>query len=116
MRRGSSEKPGNIRDYKLGRQLGKGAYAVVKLCTDKSTKELLAMKVYEKYKLTDPARRKSVAREIAIMKKMSHENIIQMHKSFDNPHSIYIIMEYVRGKSLYQFLKERPGKRMPEEE
>lgn len=25
-------------------------------------------------------------------------------------------MEFIRGKSLYQFLKERPGKKLPEEE
>lgn len=64
----SSDRPGSVKDYKIGRQIGKGAYAVVKLVTDRYTNEILAMKVYEKYKLTDPARRKSVAREIAIMK------------------------------------------------
>jgi len=114
--RGSSERPANIRDYKLGRLIGKGAYAVVKLATEKPSKELLAMKIYEKFKLTDPARRKSVIREIAIMKRMKHDNIVQMYKSFDNPHSIHIVMEFVRGKSLYQYLKERPGKRLYEDE
>lgn len=115
-RRGSCDRPGNIKDYKIGRQIGKGAYAVVKLVTDRASNELLAMKVYEKYKLTDPARRKSVTREIAIMKRLDHENIIRMHKSFDNPHSIHIVMDFVKGKSLYQYLKEKPGKRMSEEE
>jgi serine/threonine protein kinase len=74
------------------------------------------MKVYEKYRLTDPARRKSVTREIAIMKKMSHPNIVQMSTSFDNPQSIYIIMEHIKGKPLYQYLKEKPYKRMHEDE
>lgn len=116
VRRGSSERPGNIKDYKIGRQIGKGAYAVVKLVTDRVSSELMAMKVYEKYKLTDPARRKSVTREIAIMKRLNHDSIVKLYKSFDNPHSIHIVMEYVKGKSLYQYLKERPGKRLPEEE
>lgn len=67
-RQSSSDRPGNIKDYKLGRQIGKGAYAVVKLVTDRATNQLMAMKIYDKYKLTDPARRRSVTREIAIMK------------------------------------------------
>lgn len=112
----SSDRPMSIKDYKMGRQIGKGAYAVVKLVTERSSNQLMAMKVYEKYKLTDPARRRSVAREIAIMKKIDHESIVKMYTSFDNPHSIHIVMQYVRGRSLYQFLKERPGKKMPENE
>lgn len=74
------------------------------------------MKIYEKYKLTDQARKKSVSREIAIMKKLKHDNIVKMHTSFENPHSIHIVMEYVKGKSLYQYLKEKVGKRLPEDE
>ena len=68
IRRNSTERIRNIKDYKMGRQIGKGAYAIVRLVIDRSTKEQHAMKIYEKYKLTDPARRKSVTREIAIMK------------------------------------------------
>ncbi|CAI2387511.1 unnamed protein product [Moneuplotes crassus] len=116
-KRGSSyERDRSIKDYKMGRQIGKGAYAVVRMVIDKTTKQQQAMKIYEKYKLTDAARRKSVSREIAIMKKISHPNIVKMITSFDNPHSIYIIMEHVKGRSLYRYLKERPGKRLPEEE
>ena len=115
-RSGSADRPGSVKDYKFGRQIGKGAYAIVKLVTDRSSNEIMAMKIYEKFRLTDPARRKSVVREIAIMKRINHENIVKMHTSFDNPHSIHIVMEYVKGKSLYQYLKEKPNKRMPEDE
>ena len=114
VRRSSSERLRTIKDYKMGRQIGKGAYAVVRLVIDRSSKETQAMKIYEKYKLTDPARRKSVHREIAIMRRMNHPNIVQMFSTFDNPHSIHIVMEHVKGKSLYQYLKEQPMKRMPE--
>jgi len=112
----SFERTKTVKDYKMGRQIGKGAFAIVKLVIDKTTKEQQAMKIYDKYKLTDPARRKSVTREIAIMKRISHQNIVQMHTSFDNPHSIYIIMEHVKGKSLYHYLKEKSYRRLPEEE
>ncbi len=46
------------------RTLGSGAYATVKLATQKSTKKKVAMKIYPKYKLNDATKRKSVLREI----------------------------------------------------
>lgn len=112
----SYDKKKTVKDYKLGRQIGKGAYAVVRMVIDKVSKQQQAMKIYEKYKLTDPARRKSVTREISIMKRIQHPNIVKMITSFDNPHSIYIVMEHVKGRSLYQYLKERPGKRLNEDD
>lgn len=112
----SQDKTRSIKDYKLGRQIGKGAYSIVKLVTDKITNQVHAMKIYEKYKLTDSARRKSVTREIAIMQKLSHENIVKLHYSFDNPHSIHLIMDFVKGKSLFQYIKEKVFKRLLEDE
>ena len=115
-RNSSQDKLKSIKDYKLGRQIGKGAYSIVKLVTDKATDQIHAMKIYEKYKLTDSARRKSVTREIVIMQKLNHENIVKLHYSFDNPHSIHLVMDYVKGKSLFQYIKEKVFKRLLEEE
>jgi len=42
-----------ISEYKFGRQIGQGAYAVVKECYHKITGKTLAIKVYDKYKLLD---------------------------------------------------------------
>ena len=38
------------------------------------------MKIYKKYKLEEPNRRKSVKREIKLMEKMKHKNIIQLNE------------------------------------
>ena len=37
--------------YIIGKDIGKGAYATVKAVIDKDTKQKLAMKVYDKFKL-----------------------------------------------------------------
>lgn len=42
-----------ITDYTIGRHLGSGAYASVKLATHKPTGMILAIKVYEKFKLNE---------------------------------------------------------------
>ena len=60
-----------ITDYLIGRHLGSGAYASVKLATHKPSGMIIAIKVYEKFKLNEQGQRKaSVKREIAVMKKL----------------------------------------------
>jgi serine/threonine protein kinase len=58
----------SLNDYAVGRELGKGAYAVVKICTNKITGTKFAMKIYDKSKLGEGARRKAVDREIQILR------------------------------------------------
>jgi MAP/microtubule affinity-regulating kinase len=98
------------------RALGSGAYATVKLATQKSTKKKVAMKIYPKYKLDDPNKKRSVIREILCMKKLEHPNTIKLLDSFETPKEIYLIQEYISGVSLYQFIKNKSTKRvLPEE-
>lgn len=44
----------------------------------------VAIKFYDKYKLFDPIKRKNVAREIAILQRISHPNCIAIHRTFEN--------------------------------
>ena len=68
----------------MGKQLGQGAYAVVKEASHKSSGELLAIKIYDKYKLIDAQRKRSVIREIKIMGKLTHhENIVTLYDTID---------------------------------
>lgn len=80
-----------LEDYVVMRTLGSGAYATVKLATQKSTKKKVAMKIYPKYKINDATKRKSVLREIQCMKKFEHPNIIRLYDSFETPKEIYLI-------------------------
>lgn len=60
-----------ITDYQIGRHLGSGAYASVKMATHKPTGMVIAIKVYEKSKLNEKGSVKgSVKREISVMKKL----------------------------------------------
>jgi len=55
----------NINDYTLGKKLGEGAYAVVHAAFNKKTKDVIAMKIYDKEKvLSNASRKRSVSREI----------------------------------------------------
>jgi serine/threonine protein kinase len=43
----------------------------------------VAVKVYDKYKLTDDQRKRSVIKEIKLLKKMNHENIVALYDAID---------------------------------
>lgn len=74
------------------------------------------MKIYPKFKLNDATKRKSVYREINCMKKLEHPNIVKLIDSFETPKEIILILEYVSGVSLYQYIKSKSQKRVIPEE
>ena len=75
---------GRIEDYQMGKELGKGAYAIVKNALHKPSKLKIAIKIYDKYKLHDPQRKSSVNREIMILKKIDHPNIVKLFEVIDS--------------------------------
>lgn len=107
---------GDINDYLIGRSLGQGAYAVVKQATHKQTKQLVAIKSYDKSKLTQPHRRRNLRREIQIMQKLEHPHIVKLHKAIKSTRHVHLIQEYVGGCSLHSYVKSRLSHRLNEEE
>ena len=75
--------------YRFERILGQGSYAVVKLAVDKNTNEKVAIKTYEKLRLSDPRKMKNVRREISILQGLSHPNIIELYSSFETAKQVY---------------------------
>jgi serine/threonine protein kinase len=61
-----------VSDYQLGKQIGNGAYAIVKEALHKPTGERVAIKIYDRFKLMDVQRKKSAIREIKILSKLNH--------------------------------------------
>lgn len=98
----------DIGDYQLGKQIGNGAYAVVREALHKPTNERVAIKIYDRFKLMDVQRKKSALREIKILSKLSHPQVVKLYESIDCPtttKSVYLVMEYVQGDSLHAHLK-----------
>ncbi len=74
---------GKMSDYTVGKEIGKGAYAVVKQCIHKPSGIIMAIKIYEKYKLLDSTRKTAVKREIDVLKKLEHKNILKLYEVID---------------------------------
>jgi serine/threonine protein kinase len=89
---------------------------VVRIGLHKDLNQKIACKVYEKFKLLEPNRRKSVIREIKIMEKLDHRFIAKLYEGFDTHKQVFLVMEYVNGGSLHGYLKSKPNRQMPEQE
>uniref|UniRef100_A0A2M4CYG6 Serine/threonine-protein kinase chk2 (Cds1) n=1 Tax=Anopheles darlingi TaxID=43151 RepID=A0A2M4CYG6_ANODA len=105
--------------YYIGRTLGSGACGVVYLLHHTDTCERFALKQVAKNKMTeqqtrprplnDPAR---VMNEVNIMKNLDHPCVIRMHDIIDKPHSLYMVLEYMKGGDLLSRILA--NKRLPE--
>lgn len=102
--------------YMIGKKIGSGAYAQVAIGIHKVLNAKVAIKIYDKLKLLEPNRRKSVKREIKILERLEHDGITRLYEAFDTHKQVYLIMEYMDGGSLYSYLKTFPNKQMPEDE
>ena len=74
----------NIKGLKLlrcvGKSLGQGTFGKVRIGTHTITNEMVAIKILEKDKIKDKADVERVTREINILKKVRHPNVIQLYE------------------------------------
>lgn len=109
----TSRKPkSKIEDYKLDKLLGKGSYALVKLAKHIETGKLYAIKTYERRKLRDPLKKASVEREISLLKRLDNEYIIRYVEHIVTQKQIHLVMEYAGTRSLYEYVKKGPKRRL----
>lgn len=87
--------------YRTGKTLGSGTYAVVKEAVHIKTGKYYACKVINK-KLME-GREHMVRNEIAVLKKVSsgHRNIVTLHDYFETAHNLYLVFDLCTGGELF---------------
>ena len=75
----------------------------MKLATNKLTKEKFAMKIYEKEKLNSNSKKSCVYKEIQILKKLRHKNIVKLIEVISTETQILIVQELIEGISLREY-------------
>lgn len=96
------EEDGIHSKYAIQEELGKGAFAVVKRAVERETGELFAVKVIPRKRVLAGL---AVRREVEILTKLDHANVVRLQECFDNnPSTIYVVMEYVGGGDLMDYV------------
>lgn len=103
-------------DYIIGKQIGQGAYAIVRIGMHKKLNKKVALKIYEKERIKDIQRKKSVRREIRLMKRLNHAHIAILYEAIETEDQVILVLEYVSGGSTHGFLKSKPNRRMAEDD
>ena len=100
----NKDKNKKIGDYLLLSTIGSGTFSKVKLGLHIPTKQKVAVKILDKDKINDEADIERIKREIHILSILRHPNIVQLYETITSENNIYIIMEYVEGKDLFQYI------------
>ncbi|CAH0555505.1 unnamed protein product [Brassicogethes aeneus] len=93
--------------------LGKGTFGTVHLCERIHNKQKIVVKVINSDLEGEQLR--AAKNEVAILKSLSHPNIIQYFDNFTKGNTFYIVMEYATKGSLFDLIsKSRPNYFQPQ--
>ncbi|KAJ1358794.1 hypothetical protein KIN20_017315 [Parelaphostrongylus tenuis] len=98
---------GDIDNFDIGRQLGRGAFGSVFIARSKEDKIVVALKVLFKEQIDKYNVGHQVNREIDIQYHLKHPNILQLKGYFHDQQRIYIILEFAEGGNLYERMKRK---------
>uniref|UniRef100_A0AAV2KYW5 non-specific serine/threonine protein kinase n=1 Tax=Knipowitschia caucasica TaxID=637954 RepID=A0AAV2KYW5_KNICA len=90
--------------YLLGRTLGRGHFAVVKLARHVNTGQLVAVKIINKTKL-DIMATSHLLQEVRCMRRVQHPNVVRLYEVIDTPSTLYLVMELAEGGDLYDYIQ-----------
>ncbi len=108
--RGTTEPlPQRIGRYEVRSRLGEGATSEVFLARDDFHDRLVAIKRVRRATLANPIdahySSRFFAAEAALVGRLKHPNVVQLHDAVDDPHEPYLVLEYVPGGTLREYCR-----------
>ena len=100
--RNISQNNGSVQKYyEIINKIGKGSFGSVFKVLHKASDQFRAMKVIKKDTVNLQDDEKTFLKEIEILIKVDHPNIIKIYEYFTDDINYYLIIEYVSGGELY---------------
>lgn len=91
--------------YKLVRQTGKGASAIVYLAQDMKLNRVCAVKIVKKNTYSNKMAAQESLEEVNKMKLLAHISIPQLYDIYDDDDRLCIVMEFIDGQNLNEIIK-----------
>ncbi|KAJ4290757.1 hypothetical protein N0V88_006506 [Collariella sp. IMI 366227] len=99
------EKQTKFGEYILGNTIGEGEFGKVKLGWKQEGGVQVAIKLIKKDQLGgNPSRMAKIMREVAILKQLTHPNIVRLHKMEESERHYGIVLEYASGGELFDYI------------
>ena len=101
-----------ISDFEISEELGAGSFGHVYLVTHKVTKVKYAIKAIDKRNKSNQSEKPYFRREIEVMYKIHHPNVVKLFGHFEDNNYCYFIMEYIAKGNIYQLIPHDNKKRL----
>ena len=93
-----------IRDFEIIREIGAGSFGRVFLARHKHTRVKYAIKAIDKKNKTNIEEKPYFRRELEVMYKIHHPNVVKLFGHFEDNNYCYFIMEYIKKGNVYSLL------------
>ncbi|XP_071145586.1 5'-AMP-activated protein kinase catalytic subunit alpha-2-like isoform X19 [Mytilus edulis] len=103
-----------IGHYILGETLGTGTFGKVKIATHYITSHKVAVKILNRNKIKSLDVVSKIKREIQNLKLFRHPHIIKLYQVISTPTDIFMVMEYVGGGELFDYIVKHGKLKEPE--
>jgi len=103
-----------IDEYEFGPTLGRGSFGEVKVAINIHTEREVAIKIIDKSVGKSEEELNQLQEEIRILSLLNHKNVVRLYDVIETDSNTYIVMEFIEGQELFDYLIAR--RRLPEDE
>ena len=101
-------KGNKIGNYLVAETLGEGAFGKVKKGTHIPTNEKVAIKILNKQRIAQMSGDISkIQKEIYILKKLKHKNIVQLYEIFESKSNLFLVIEFCSNGELFDYISKK---------
>lgn len=96
----------SLSDFKFHQTIGTGTFGRVRLCALESTGRVFAMKMLKKSEVIRLKQEEHICSERALLAEIDHPFVVKMYRTFQEPHMVHMLLEFVPGGELFTHLRK----------
>ena len=98
--------------FELLDQIGEGATSTVYKVRDSADQRIVALKVLKESAARHPRFAECFHRELNIGRQLDHPNVVRIYEAGQHENWLYLVMEYINGRTLTDLLRMTPRFRL----